>query len=1343
MAGVVDKHALDGLALLHDLVPFLAVDRLFAILADRPLPVEADGAALFADISGFTALTEALTASLGPERGAEELTQRINDTFSGIINAASRYGGAVLRFSGDGLTAWFAGEDASLRAVIAAIAMQAFMQAVMARYPTLHLKVAIGSGGSHRFSPGDPAVGRFDVLAGPAVERMAQAAEMAQADQIVLCPATVVAIGSAFAHTPLAEGFACLVPTILAPAGYDIGWPPIRWLDHVDRAWSLVEACRPHLPPPIYERLRGGHGAYVADLRLVASLFVRFTGLDYTAPAAADQLDALVRVAQTCILEHGGTLSEVGVGDKGSELVALFGAPIALENPAQRAASAAYALRRELPHVQTLHIGLTCGRLFTGTVGSPMRRAYAAIGDEVNLAARLMIQAGAAEILANHSVYQMAGGFVWEALEPIQVKGKVAPVRVYRLLGTSHVTQQLAVTGRFVARAQELGALHWLASAQEDGHARVLIMAGEPGTGKSHLLERFAAILKERGITGLLGTGRSIDRQTPYHGWEEIFQAFFGLSKQEEPEAACRQVLARLEQIAPALTPQAALLNDILHLDLPESDLTAALVPAERHAQLVDLLITLLRAWLAEDALALILDNAQWLDTLSWDLLAHAAEQIADCPLSILVAMRPPEGNRPAGLRRLEDLPWTRHLNLQPLSEEDSRLLAAEALGVSTLPEPIARFILQKTGGNPFFIREVAAVLRDSGLLEITGGQVTLKGDLESLPLPDTVQGIVRSRIDQLPPEQQTLLKVAAVLGPQFHFRALQAIQPLRLNSRELRTHLDALESMDLHLVEDLKRDAVYAFRYAITRELAYSALSFSQRRQLHQAAALWYEREYQNNLAPHYALLAHHWRWAEVPEREGYYAYLAGMRAAAQYAVADASAYLERALELTPDAQTSRRSQILLQLETLYYLSGDQARQIEALRQLETLTSRGDSATLAAEIGVRQARLHERSLEPTRCMAAATAAYNAAARAGDPALMSQSRIYHALALIQLGRYEQGLALLARANTTSDGSLETYRLDALGVAHCHLGHYDEAQAAFEQAPLHANATGNRRAVGAILSHLADNDVAMANSAAARERYRLALRIHETIGDRHAEAETLGRLGLLALADGDSDEAWRFLGRSRETFRQIHNLRSEASLLREIGRLRCERGDSADAYQILLEALDLFRQAGNPPRLIALTLLDLARAALALDNPAEADELLAEEARLSVTLDEASATSLGIIRDALAARAAIQQGKRVPAVEHITHVLARLASARLETVPDAPWLCLTAFTVLDRLGQTSRACDLIRQAHMLLKARAARIPDARLRQDYLQATPTFRQIVALAEANTTGTPHHRP
>lgn len=1331
----MDKHALDGLALLHDLVPFLAIDRLFALLNDRALPAEADGAALFADISGFTALTEELSAALGPERGAEELTQRINDIFSGIVNAASRYGGAVLRFSGDGLTAWFAGQNAAMRAVIAAIAMQAFMQAVMARYPTLRLKVAIGSGASRRFSPGDPAVGLYDVLAGPAVERMAHAAELAQADQIVLCPVTTAAIESAFAHTPLADGFNCLVPTILAPAGYDIGWPPIRWLDHVDRAWSLVEMCRPHLPAPIYERLRGGHGAYVADLRLVASLFVRFTGLDYTAPDAADRLDALVRVAQACIREHGGTLSEVGVGDKGSELVALFGAPTALENPPQRAASAAYALLRALPHVQTLHIGLTCGRLFTGTIGSPMRRAYAAIGDEVNLAARLMIQAEAGEVLANYRAYQMADGFTWEALPPIPVKGKVAPVRVYRLLEPTHVTRPLAATGRFVARAQELAALTWLAGAQEDGHARVLIMVGEPGTGKSHLLNRFAAILRERGITGLLGSGHSIDRQTPYHGWQDIFRAFFGLSKQDEAEASREQVLVRLSQIAPDLVDQAPLLNDVLQLDLPESDLTASMPPAERHARLVDLLVGLLRAWLAEDALALTLDNAQWLDTLSWDLLAQVAEQAADLPLSILVAMRPLEGDPPAGLRRLEDLARTHHLTLQPLSAEDSRLLAAEVLGVTHLPEPVVRFILQKTGGNPFFIREVTAVLRDSGVLEISGEKAILKGDLDNLPLPDTVQGIVRRRIDQLPPEQQTLLKVAAVLGPQFRFRTLQAIQPLRLSDRALRTHLDALESMDLHLVEDLTRDAIYEFRYAITRELAYSALSFSQRRQLHRAAAIWYEQEYRGNLAPHYALLAHHWRGAEVPEREGYYAYLAGMRAAAQYAGADAIAYLERALELTPAAQTSRRSQILLQLETLYYLSGAQARQAETLRLLEELAAGGNIA-LKAEVDIRQARLFERLLEPACCIAAATAAYDAAARAGDPALMGQSRVYHALGLIQLGRYEQATALLSRAHAPGDGSLEAYRLDALGVALSQLGRYDEAQAAYDQALLHANASGNRRAVGAILAHLADNDAAMGGIAAARERCRLALRIHETIGDRYAEAQTLGRLGLLALIDDDPEEARTMLDRGRDAFRRIHDLRGEVQLLRELGRLQCERDSLADAYQVLLEALDLSRRAGNP-HLIVLSLLDLACAALALDNSAEANDLLVEASRLSATLDEASASSLAIARDALTAQAAIRQGKRVPAVEHVTRVLARLASARLETVPDAPWLCLTVYDVLDRLGQANRAQDIIRQAYMLLKARAARIPEARLRSRYLQSTPSFRRIAALAEAQTPG------
>lgn len=1322
----------EGLALLHELVPFLPIDKLFAILNDEPLQDDVFGAALFADISGFTALMDALSRELGPERGAEELNQQINATFSGMIDAASRYHGTVIRFSGDGLTAFFAGEDAALRGAAAGLAMQAFAQAIMAHYPDLRLKVGIGLGETRRFSPGDPSLGVFDVLAGPAVTQMAQAEGMANPGQIVLSPAASAAIGTTFAQQPLKDGFTFLTPTIFVPENLQDRWPALRWLDYADRAWELVEACRPYVPPTLYDRFSSGHGAYVADLRLVTPLFIRFTGIDYQAADAATQLDELVRAAQSRIQQYGGYLCEVGVGDKGSEMLALFGAPTALENPGLRASYAANLLLDELPHVQSLHFGLTCDQLFAGAVGSPMRRAYAVVGDDVNLAARLMSQAGPGDILADVRASEMAHEFAWKALTPMRLKGKIAPVRVYQLSGSARTTQPLWPDGRFVARENELSALRWALETEGAHQARILCMVGQPGLGKSHILRKFNDLLMEMGITGLHGGGRSIERQTPYHPWQDIFKDYFALEASETSANRRDKVVGRLSEIAPNLVTHAPLLNDILHLGIPENDFTQSLEPAERHTILGNLTVALLNAWLTEDALALVLDNAQWMDALSWDLVGRVAQQITDYPLTILLAMRPHKNRKPAALLQIERMPHSRELLLKPLNEEDTGLLAAETLGADSIPGPIAQLILQKTGGNPFFIKEVAIVLQSSGIIEVVDGAAVLKGDPETLRLPDTVQGIVRTRIDQLPPDQQTLLKVAAVLGPQFQYRTLRAIQPLRLSEPALRASLDALDSMDLHCIEQTEHDAKYAFQYAITRELAYNALSFSQRHQLHGAVARWYEMEYGADLAPHYGLLVHHWRAAEVLERERVYTYLAGTRAAEQYANDDAIAYLSRTLEITPEDKIDIRFDTLLRLEDLYDLVADRRNQRATLHALTDVVRVADDLEWQARVKIQWSRYYQNVAKYESAMHAAREAFEIASAAGQADLMAHSRVHEGIAMMQLGRLRDARAILESKHQHSNQTAnEVWRLTVLGVTLSQMGLYNETQAPFHEAQSLALATNNRAAAGLVLKSMGDNCVAMADYEQATEYYNRSLNIRIAIGDNKGEAETLSKLGVLALLTGEHEQAKSFLEQIRSLAQKTVDRASEAETLRSIGMLSYQQRDYETAQRQLAQALEIRQQIGDQ-RGATFAKIDLAMCEIMRGRLEDAQELLDDALAASEHLGETSRMHVRFLHQPLAAQLALRHGDRNTAQTLIHDTVATSERVGLANLPNPFQMSLIGYTVLSGLGETEAARTLLHNAYMLLNDRADRISEPEKRARYLLTVPAHREVVGLYE-----------
>ena len=327
-----------------------------------------------------------------------------------------------------------------------------------------------------------------------------------------------------------------------------------------------------------------------------------------------------------------------------------------------------------------------------------------------------------------------------------------------------------------------------------------------------------------------------------------------------------------------------------------------------RHDSLVSLLLALLRAWAAERPLVIVLEDAHWLDSLSWDLTLQAIRALSVARAHFLLAavMRPLEGTtmrvEPVMLAKMEE---TTSMMLGALSPQETLTLAAARLGLSSeqLPPVLADLIRRRAGGNPFFAEELVYALRDANLITVVaeGGErrCLAQGDLAQAAqaLPDTIQGIVLSRIDRLPPEEQLALKVAAVIGRTFIFGALYDTlgEHMEINQRLLKTYLDELSHLDLTPLEAPEPELTYIFKHIITQEVAYETLLFAQRRQLHRTVARWYEQNYsdglkrslpqalESSLAPYYPLLVYHWHGAEDQAEERHYAGLAGHWAAAQ----------------------------------------------------------------------------------------------------------------------------------------------------------------------------------------------------------------------------------------------------------------------------------------------------------------------------------------------------------------------------------------------------------------------------------------------------------------------------
>ena len=309
---------------------------------------------------------------------------------------------------------------------------------------------------------------------------------------------------------------------------------------------------RPWVLPIVYERLQAGLGEFLTELRPAVALFLRFGGIDYAEDdAAGDKLDAYIRWVQGVIARHEGTLIQLTVGDKGSYLYAAFGAPVAHEDDARRAVMTALTLRTppiELNFAGSAQIGIAQGAMRAGTYGGSTRHTYGVLGDDVNLAARLMNQAAANEILVSGRVHKaLATGFTFEPRPPLRFKGKAEPVPVFAATGLQkrHAVrlQEPVYALPMVGRQEELRLIEEKIALALSGKGQVIGITAEAGMGKSRLAAEAIRLAQRRGLTGFGGACQSDGVNTSYLVWGPVFRGLFGV----DADAPSRRQIRILE----------------------------------------------------------------------------------------------------------------------------------------------------------------------------------------------------------------------------------------------------------------------------------------------------------------------------------------------------------------------------------------------------------------------------------------------------------------------------------------------------------------------------------------------------------------------------------------------------------------------------------------------------------------------------------------------------------------------------------------------------------------------------------------------------------------------------
>ena len=1071
-----------------------------------------DGTLLFADISGFTKLSERL-AKRG-RQGAEELVDVLGAAFAELLAEAYRNDGSLLKFGGDALLLLFDGPGHVDRAARSAFGMRRRLRSLGALQTsagkvTLRMSQGMHSGAVHLFFAQGTSH-RELIVSGPAATAVVEMEKLAGAGEIAISPSTAAGVPEVWLGAKRGRGW--LLTS--APKGREPGpselstRPPTGAIEQF-----LSREVRAHV----------AGGQLQPEHRVVTTAFLRFEGVDELIAqegleAAADAIEDLVAHAQAAADEFEVCFLQSDVDADGGKLTLTAGAPRMVGDDEERML---LALRQIVagPHRLPLRIGVNRGSVFCGDVGAPFRRAYTIMGDAVNLAARLMSHAPAGEIYATPGVLERsATRFDVQPMAAFTVKGKRDPVEAWSVgspLG-SRAREGIAVRFPLVGRDPELAALGDALAAARAGVGRLVEIAGEPGIGKTRLAEELRA--RAGGMSRLRITCEAYTSATPYVVWRDLLRPLVGAAWEDPDSIVGERLRTAVRELEPELEPWLPLLAIPLGADLPPTPEVAELAPGFRRARLHEVTLRFLRARLPDPALIEI-EDAHQMDAASADLLGALTAQVDAMPWLVVTARRDVRGGFVA-----PENDNVLHLTPHALPPDATLALAEAVTDTAPVPPHRLRLAVERSGGNPQLLRDL---LRSVGAGEET--------------LPDSIETAALARVDRLAPAERTLVRRAAVLGVSFHPRHLADVLDPGFPEPDADTW-DRLSDVITEMGEGYLR-----FRRSVVRDAAYAALPFALRRRLHAnvAARLATERNSSlDELAP--ALSLHYSRAGDTPEAWTY-ARLAAGHASQRLAFADASVLLRRALEAARSLAVSehRLAETWEALADALAHTGELADAHAALRAARDQA--GDDPFRRAELLLAHARLAERAGNVPAAVRWANRALRLVDGEREPAAVAcRAQTLSVLATVRQreGRFDDAIALCRRVIADAEDGADTDPGLAASLAHAWF-----------------------------ILDWALYDIGRPEEAT---HSRGALAIYERLGDLDRQAAVLNNLGGFAYHEGRWHDAVELYQRGAEASERAGDTANAAFGACNTGEVLSDQGLLDEARHQLRRALRIWR-----------------------------------------------------------------------------------------------------------------------------------------------------------------------
>jgi predicted ATPase/class 3 adenylate cyclase len=919
---------------------------------------------------------------------------------------------------------------------------------------------------------------------------------------------------------------------------------------------AIQKTLQQYLPERVVERIITNPEKFKieGERRYVTVMFADMSGFT----AMSEELDpeyvvSIVNSYFTRMLDimyrYGGTLERF----LGDALMILFGSPIGHEDDPQRAALAALNMQGALQDLSStvereygvplqMSVGINTGNVIACQVGSSLRKGYTVMGDSVNLASRIQYLAKRGEILVGETTYRaIREMFTCTKLKPFSARGKSKPVNVYKLTGTRRKTSGRTAEDR-VSRARLIGKQSELKTIRrvldqatsKDGEGRVLLIAGETGSGKSRLAEALEKRVSTQEAICLKAECVFYGEPIPFLPFSEMLKSYFRIANSDSVKKVKDKVITRIVELNPLLIDEIPHILDIMFAQSEQTGISSSM--GGRKQNVFDAVETLFKTIAQDNPLVLLLENSHWMDSSSLELLDYLVQDIKGSRILFCCTYRPEFKWKPGKRCRYETIV------LRRLTDKQCRDFIGSLLSTQSIPLDVGALIMSKSDGNPLYIEELVKSMIQTGAIKRTKKEWKFGKEISAVGMPDTIQGIVMARIDRLEEDVRRTVQFASVLGPRFKFALLKSISPIQI---DLPHCLSKLSELDIILEEPGDSEKEFVFKHSTVQEVAYNSLLTEHRSKLHEKAGMALEDIYRDRIEEHYGVLAHHYSNSDNTIKAIYYLRKASER---NYDLGERDAVL---------------SQSLQSLELCKRLR-DKAAQASLLKLIGTVhTDKGEWNT-AIDYYKKSLTIYKK-LEDVRGVADVFNDLGVVYyQQGD---WEGCRVYYGKAL-SIARKENDIQLIAYLNNN------------LGIVASIQGEWKKAVRHYKKSISGYQQIGDEHKLGTTYGNLGITYARQKDGKRAAQYYERALEIAAKTADADLGASVYINEVELYLAQSDLEKAKRCCDKAFKMFTRLGDKLGLAECHKYYGTIHAEERDWHAARESFSQSVKISRRYGN-------------------------------------------------------------------------------------------------------------------------------------------------------------------